>query len=496
MQHPIVYALQAVFQPVNSLLMVAGAAIGIIFGAVPGLTATLAIALLIPFTMNLDAIPALLLLLAIYCGGMYGGSITAITIRTPGTPAAAATVLDGYPLAQKGQAGKAVGAALIASTFGGLVSAVIMIFLSPPLARFALAFSPAEYAAVGIFGLTAVFSVSGQSLLKGAISAVFGLLLSTVGLDPILPVPRFSFGSLALAGGIPFLPAVIGFFAMAEVFRLAGTPNRKQEVVKSIGRVWPTLDELKKILRTAVRGSLIGTWVGILPGAGGTIAAYMAYGEARRSSKHPELYGTGIVEGVAAPESANNAVSGGAMIPMLTLGIPGDAVTAVLLGALTIQGLQPGPMLFRDHVDVIYPIFAGMILANLIMFVVGFILVKPVTYIATIRKEYLVSAVAVFAVIGAFAESGSTLQVMFAVAFGILGYFMEKYGFPVAPVVLSLILGPMIENAVRQALIMSDGSWAIFVTRPISGGLLLVALAIVAAMVRRQLKDRSRGRTA
>ncbi|NPV71446.1 MAG: C4-dicarboxylate ABC transporter permease [Firmicutes bacterium] len=490
MSHPIAYALQAVFQPSNFLVMMLGAVIGIVFGAVPGLTATLAIALLIPFTIGLPAIPALLLLLAIYCGGMYGGSITAITIRTPGTPAAAATVLDGYPLAQKGQPGKAIGAALIASTFGGLVSALIMIFLSPPLARFALAFSPAEYAAVGVFGLTTVFAVSGKSLLKGAMAAAFGLLLSTIGLDPILPVPRFTFGSLALAGGVPFLPAVIGFFAMAEVLRLAGAKNRVQVVNTNIGRVWPTLDELKRILKAAVRGSLIGTWVGILPGAGGTIAAYMAYGEARRTSRNPELFGTGIIEGIAAPESANNAVSGGAMIPMLTLGIPGDAVTAVLLGALTIQGLQPGPMLFKDNLDVIYPIFAGMILANLIMFAVGFFLIKPVTLMATIRKEYLVATVAVFSIIGAFAESGSTLQVMFAIAFGVLGYFMEKYGYPVAPVVLSLILGPMIENAVRQALIMSHGSWSIFVTRPISATLLLVAVLTMAVMVRRQLVDR------
>ncbi|MGB9866874.1 MAG: tripartite tricarboxylate transporter permease [Bacillota bacterium] len=491
MPDQLIMALEAVFRPSNFLIMVLGSVIGIVFGAVPGLTATLAIALLIPFTMNLDPVPALLLLIAIYCGGMYGGSITAITIRAPGTPAAAATVLDGYPMAKQGKAGKAIGTALLASTLGGLVSAAIMVFLSPPLARFALAFSPVEYAAVGVFGLTAVFAVSGKSLLKGAVSAVFGLLLSTIGMDPILPVPRFTFGSLELSGGIPFLPAVIGFFAIAEVFRLVETPPAQREIVRNIGSVLPNWDEIKRIVRIGLKSSLIGTWVGILPGAGGTIAAFMAYGEARRSSKNPELFGTGILEGVAAPEAANNGVTGGAMIPMLTLGIPGDAVTAVLLGALTVQGLQPGPMLFKEHPEVVYPIFAGMILANIIMLAIGFLLIKPITLIASIRKEYLVSIVAVFSVIGAFAESGSTLQVMFAIAFGVLGYVMEKYGFPVVPIVLALILGPMIENAVRQSLILSQGSWTVFVTRPISAALLCLTVVTAAFMARRQRESQA-----
>jgi putative tricarboxylic transport membrane protein len=355
------------------------------------------------------------------------------------------------------------------------------------LAKAALAFSPVEYFSVGIFGLTAVFAISGKNLIKGALVTLFGLLLSSIGLDPILPIPRFTFGEIELSGGIPFLPAVIGLFALAEVFRLIGAKEKKIIIHTDVGKVIPSWVDFKKMIKASIKGSLIGTWIGILPGAGGTIASYVSYGEARRSSKHPEQFGTGIIEGIAAAESANNGVTGGAMIPMLTLGIPGDAVTAVLLGALTIQGLQPGPMLFQEHVEIVYPVFAGMLLSNFVMLALGLIMVKPVSYIARIKKQHLVPIIAIFSVIGAFAESGSILMVAFAIAFGILGYLMEKYEFPVAPLILSLILGPMIENSLRQALIMSQGSWSIFVTRPISAGLLLVAVFTIVAMTRRQL---------
>jgi len=463
----VLQAMTVVFQPMNFILMAVGMIIGIIFGAIPGLTATLAIALLTPFTFNLDAIPALLLLLSIYNGGMYGSSITAITIRTPGAPASAVTVLDGNELAKKGEAGKAIGVSCIAGAIGGLFSAIVMIFLSPPLAQLAVAFSPADYFAVGIFGLTAVFAVSGKSLVKGSIATIFGLLISTIGMDPILPYPRMIFGIGELASGVPFLPAVIGLFAIAEVFRMAASTDTVKDLDMKIGRVLPTMKEFVGTLKETFRGSVIGTLIGILPGAGGTIAAFVAYGESKRASKHPEKYGTGILEGVASPESANNAVTGGAMIPMLTLGIPGDAVTAVLLGALIIQGLEPGPSLFKDHLDVVYPVFAGMILSNIVMTIMGLLVIKPVSVLAMVKKEYLMSIVMIFSIIGAYADGGSLFSVLIAILFGILGYFMEKYNFPVAPVVLALILGPMIENSMRQALIMSQGSWTVFFNGPI-----------------------------
>lgn len=482
------YAISVVMQPANFLLVAMGVFIGIVFGAVPGLTATLAIALLSPLTFNMEPIPAMVLLLGIFAGGMYGGSITAITIRAPGAPANAATMQDGYALTQKGLGGKAIGISCIAGATGGLISCVIMIFFSPILARFALMFTPVEYLAVAIFGLTAVFAVSGKSLTKGAFAAILGLLFATVGYDPIFPFPRFNFGFLPLTRGLPFLPAVIGLFAFAEVFRLILSKD-EEACIAPVGKVLPTLADIKGTFKMMVRGGLWGTMIGILPGAGGTIAAYVAYGDAKRSSKHPELLGKGSLEGIAAPEAGNNAVTGGAMIPMLTLGIPGDSVTAVLLGALVIQGIQPGPMLFRDNIDIVYPIFASMILSNLVLIVIGLLVVKPITFIATVKKPLLASFLLIFGVVGTFAASGSLFDVGVALVFGVLGFFMERYGFPVAPTVLAMILGPLIENSYRQSLIISKGSYWIFLTRPISAVFLLIALGTAVVMIYRNWKE-------
>lgn len=484
----VLQAIITVLQPLNFLLVALGVLIGIIFGAVPGLTATLAIALLSPLTFNMDPIPAMVLLLGIFAGGMYGGSITAITIRAPGAPANAATMEDGYALTQKGLGGKAIGISCVAGAVGGTISCIIMIFFSPILAKFALMFTPVEYFSVAIFGLTAVFAVSGKSLTKGAFAAVLGLLFATVGYDPILPFPRFYFGFLQLTRGLPFLPAVIGLFAFAEVFRLIISKDDEEKKANTVGKVLPSFKEIKDTFRFMVRGGLLGSLIGILPGAGGTIAAYVAYGDAKRSSKHPELLGKGSLEGIAAPEAGNNAVTGGAMIPMLTLGIPGDSVTAVLLGALVIQGIQPGPMLFKNNLDIVYPIFASMILSNICLIIIGLLVVKPISFIATVKKPLLASFLLVFGVVGTYAASGSMFDVGVALAFGILGFFMERYGFPVAPTVLAMILGPLVENSLRQALIISQNSYAIFFTRPISAVFLLIAIGTVVIMVTRNLK--------
>jgi putative tricarboxylic transport membrane protein len=367
---------------------------------------------------------------------------------------------------------------------------MIMILFAPVLARFALLFSAPEYFAVALFGLTAVFAVSGQSLIKGMFAAILGLLFATAGYDPIYPIPRFSFGSLELTKGLPFLPAVVGMFAFAEVFRLMTeyVGDKKYELVK-IGRIIPKFSELKGLFRVMFRGGLWGTAIGILPGAGGTIAAYVAYGDAKRASKHPEQFGTGIMEGVAAPEAGNNAVTGGAVIPMLTLGIPGDSVTAILLGALTIQGIQPGPLLFTQHQDIVYPLFAGMVLSNFFLLIIGLIVVRPFAQIATIPKPLLISFLTVFGTMGAFA-GGNIFDVWVAFGFGVLGFFMERYGFPVAPVVLGMILGPLIENALRQSLLMSDNNPFIFFMRPISCGFMIVSILIVIFISHKQLKKR------
>lgn len=477
-----------VLQPWNLLLIMAGVFIGIVFGAIPGLTATLAIALLSPLTFGMQPVPAMIFLLGIFAGGMYGGSITAITLRTPGAPANAATVADGYALMQQGKGGLAVGISCIACVSGGLISCVVMVLFSPVLARFALSFSAPEYFAVAIFGLTAVFAVSGESLLKGIFATLLGLLFATAGYDPILPIPRFHFGYLELSKGLPFLPAVIGLFAFAEVFRLMSAKDEGPAKVVKIGKILPGLSDLKATYKAMIRGGIWGTLIGILPGAGGTIAAYVAYGDAKRASKHPDQFGHGSLEGIAAPESGNNAVTGGAVIPMLTLGIPGDSVTAILLGALTIQGIQPGPMLFTQHLDIVYPLFAGMIVSNVFLLIIGLAVVKPISMLATIQKPLLISLLLVFGVIGSFAASGGLLDVCVAIAFGVLGFFLERNGFPVAPIVLAMILGPLIENSLRQSLLLSDGDYSVFISRPISGTFLALTVLVLVYIGRQHYK--------
>lgn len=485
----VLQAITTVFQPLNFILVLAGVLIGTLFGAIPGLTATLAIALLSPLTFSMDAISSMLLLLGIYAGGMYGGSITAITLRAPGAPANAAVVDDGYALTMQGKGGLAIGISNVGGVVGGLMSCIAMMFLAPLLAKFALLFGPAEFFAVMVFGLSAVFAVSGKSFLKGMFSALLGLLLATMGYDPILPFARYNFGQAQLTRGLSFLPAVIGMFAFAEVIRLV-TEYKGEEKLEQIkvDRVWPTWQEIKESMRFMIRGGILGILIGILPGAGGTIASYVSYGDVQRNTKHPELIGKGSLEAIAGPESANNAVSGGAMIPMLTLGIPGDSVTAVLLGAMMIQGIQPGPLLFKQHLDVVYPIFAGMILSNIALLFIGMIVVRPISRIAMIKKPLLIAFLMIFGVIGAFASSNSLFDVLVAIVFGFLGYFMDRYGFPIAPVVLGMILGPMLENSLRQALITSEGSLMIFITHPISAVFLAIAAITSISMIIREIR--------
>jgi len=314
------------------------------------------------------------------------------------------------------------------------------------------------------------------------------LILSTVGMDEILPIPRFTMGIRDLQAGLPFIPAVIGLFAFSEAFRVIEKGEVQTEITSKIGKILPTLKEFRSTIKETIRGSIIGTWIGILPGAGGTIAAFLAYGETKRASKHPETLGRGDLNGVASPEAANNAVTGGAMIPMMTLGIPGDTVTAVLMSALVIQGLQPGPFLFRDHMDVIYPIFSTMILSNFVMLAMGFALLPLTSHLAYVKKDVLVPIIAIFGILGAFTMSGSLFYVGVAVFFGILGYILERYDFPVAPVCLSLIMGPIAENSLRQSMIMSRGDPTIFFTRPISLILIIVTVVSMTLLVTRRKK--------
>ncbi|MFB9733198.1 tripartite tricarboxylate transporter permease [Ornithinimicrobium kibberense] len=456
-----------------------GVLAGLLVGVIPGLTATVAIALLVPLTFELDPLHSLLMLTGIFSGSMYSNSITSITLRTPGNPAGAVTVLDGYPLALRGQAGRAVGMAAWASVVGGLLGVLALSFLAPPLASVALQFSPVEYFAVGILGLTTVIAVSGRSVPRAVVATTFGLLVGTVGMDPLVTQPRFTFEQRELTTGIPFLPAVIGLFALAEVFRLAGEHRLGTRAVAAIGRVLPSRKDIRRTGRPVLLGSIIGIIVGILPGGGGAMASFIAYGESRRYSKHPEEFGKGSIEGLTAADAANNGVTGGAMVPLLTLGIPGDAVTAVMLGALMVQGIQPGPRLFTGGGDLVYPLFVGMFLANILMFAIGLLLAKPLASIAMVPYSILLPGIAMFSFVGSFAATGRVYDLWVALAFGFIGYLMNKYDYPIAAVALGLILGPIIESNLRRGLVMSGDDWSIFVTRPISLGVLVAAALLL-----------------
>lgn len=468
-----------VLQPQVFAILVAGTIGGIIIGALPGLTATMGVALLTPLTFSMPPATGLVMLCGIYCGAIYGGSISAILIRTPGTPAAAATVLDGNALAQKGLAGKALGISAIASCFGGLVSASALTFIAPELARVALSFSSPEYFAMAMFGLSIVSAISGDQVVKGLISACIGLFTGMVGMDMLNGFPRFTFGQTDMLNGISFIPVLIGLFAVAEAFRTTESMVRNAKVEFSLSNVLPSLTEIKQCLVTMIKGSIIGTLVGIIPATGGDIAAFISYGEAKRSSKNGDKFGTGELEGVAAPESANNGATGGAMIPLLTLGIPGDAVTAIFLGALMLQGLRPGPLLFKENADLVYSIFAGMFLANIIFLICGLFAIKYIARVINIPKPILTPIIFVLCVVGSYSINNSMFDLLIMMIFGVLGYLMQKFKFPVSPIVLALILGPMAESEFRRSLLLSQGSYSIFYTRPIC----LVILTITVASV-------------
>jgi putative tricarboxylic transport membrane protein len=482
----------AVFTPSIILMICVGTTAGIVIGALPGLTATMGVALLVPLTFGRPALESISMLIGIYCGAMYGGSISAILIRTPGTPAGAATVLDGYPMAKRGEAGRAMSMALFASFFGGVVGALIMTFASPYISSIALEFGPVEYFGLAIFGLSVIVSISGRSLIKGAISAFLGLLIASIGFDPISGFPRFTMGMMEMMEGPPFIPTLIGLFAVSEVFNEVQKTGKIQQAKANLDRYLPTWTDIKASFKTLVRSSLIGTGIGAIPGAGGDIAAFVAYGEAKRASKHPEKFGTGEINGVAASESANNACSGGAMIPLLSLGVPGDAVTAVLLGAFVIQGLQPGPMLYKEHMDVVYQIFASMMLAQFAMQFIGMAGIRLFAKVILVDRAILTPAIFVLSMVGAFAMRSNLFDVYTTLAFGIIGYLLARYDYPLSPILLALILGPMAESNLRRALVISSGDPAILFSRPIAIGLMLLAVTSLVMSIRGHRKVEAR----
>ncbi len=466
-------------QPSNFMLMLLGVIGGVIVGALPGVTSSMGIILLLPFTYYLDPKVALLMLIGMYCASMFGGSISAILLRTPGTPSAAATALDGYPLAQQGKAGKALSAALIGSFVGGIASGVCMVFLAPFLARMALKFGPAEYFSLAVFGLTIIASVSGKSLLKGAISGLLGLLLAMIGIDNIRGTERLTLGIPKLENGFEFLPVLIGVFAVAEVIDKLERRQQAQQITKSVAGFWLNRKEFRSILIPILFGIVIGTVIGVIPGTGGTIATFLAYNELRRWSKNKEKFGQGALEGVAVCETANNAVTGGAMVPMLSLSIPGDAVTAVMLGALILIGVRPGPLLFSQNPDMIYTIFAGWFIVQFLMLMVGFASIVVAPNILKIPDRILMPIVLVLCIVGSFSLRNNLYDVAVALIFGVIGYLLRKGGFPMPPLVLGMILGPEAEQNLNRALLVSKNDWTIVFKRPISLTLLILALLSV-----------------
>jgi len=463
------YGLGYVFQPLHFIFLFVGVMGGIIVGALPGLTGSVGIILMVPFLFYLEPATSLIMLSGMFCGAIYGGSISAILISTPGTPSAAATVLDGYPLAQKGEAGKALGVATISSATGGIISTLCMIFISPKLAKIALEFGPEEYFSLMVFGLTVIASVSGKSLVKGLCSGFFGLLIASIGIDELTGYARFSFNIPNLMTGFPMLPVLIGLFAISQIFIELGNVgkelNRYHQKIKG---VFPKWKEFKKLIPVIIPSSFLGTFIGIIPGTGGTIASFMAYNEAKRLSKDPESFGKGNLAGIAAPEAANNGTTGGAMVPLLTLGIPGDVITAVMLGALMLIGVRPGPLLFKQNPHIIHALFVGFMIAQFLILGLGLASLKVFPRILKVPISILFPIIFALCFLGAFSLNNSIYDMLVALIFGVIGYFLRKYGFPVAPMILGVILGPLAERELGKALIMSHGNWATLVKSPIA----------------------------
>jgi len=457
------------------LFIILGVISGMAIGVLPGLTATMGVALLLPITFGMEPLPGILLLIGVYFGAVYGGTITAILINTPGTPASAATALDGYPMTQKGEAQKALTIATLSTSIGGIISVIILILLAPQLANFALQFSAPETFALALFGISIISSLTGKSFAKGIVAGLVGLLIATIGLDPIGGTQRFTFGSMNLNNGVDLIPVMIGLFAAAEAFRSVENLFSKDKVDVVIKQTKLKWSEFKSLITTILRSAGIGTFVGMIPGAGADITAFIAYNEAKRFSKDKSNFGKGEMKGIAAPEAANSSLTGGAMIPMLTLGIPGDAVTAVLLGALVVQGLQPGPMLFEQDGVLVYGLFIGMLIANILILILGIYGSRIFTKVLLIPKAILAPIIIMLCAVGSYSLGNNYFDVIVMLLFGIIGYFMIKNGFPASPLILGLILGPIMESNFRRSLVTSQGDFSIFITRPITAVLLILA---------------------
>lgn len=479
------------FSPGILLVIVIGTALGIIFGTIPGLSATMAIALSLPLTYAMDPTAAMALLMGLYLGGISGGLVAAILLNIPGTSSSIATTFDGHPMAQNGQAGKALSVAILSSFLSGLLAIIALMLLAPVVTDFAIKLGPHEYFSLAVFAVAMIAILSSGAMVKGLAAGAVGIGLAMVGTAPVDGTQRFTFGIETLNSGFDLLPVLIGLFAVAEILKEAerGVAVRaeKKYSVKGFGI---TLGEFFAQKWNFLRSWAIGLGVGILPGMGGGTSNLLSYAAAKSTSKSPEKFGKGTVDGVVASESSNNASIGGALIPLLTLGIPGDTVTAMLLGGLLVQGLTPGPLLMTNNEDIVYGIYAALLVANVVMLILMFFGRRVFLYILAIPKYVLLPVVMVLCIIGAYGANNRMFDVVTVLIFGVLGFMLVKGGFPLPPLLLGFILSPIIEENYSQAMMLSSGNWADFMTRPISGVFLLVAITVfVVALVRNNIKS-------
>jgi len=492
MTHIIFNALMDVLKLHNIFATIMGVVFGLFIGSTPGLTISLGMVLLLPLTYAMPPVTSICLLLGLYASGMTGGSISAILLNIPGTPSASATAIDGHALAKKGRAGEAIGIAVISSFLGGVFSLVCLVLISPTIAKVALKFGAPELFALVLLGITLICSFGQKSMIKGLISGVIGLIFMTIGLDPMMGTPRFTFGLVDLQAGIPFLPAMIGLFAIPQL--IAGIAGGEKVIPKydsKISGVLPKIKDIIKLFKTIGLGSLIGTGIGAIPGAGGPIAVFLSYDYAKKINKDKGNFGQGDQRGIAAPESANNAVAGGALIPMLTLGIPGDPITAILLGALMIHGLIPGPLLFQQNPQFVYSIFWAFLMANIFNLIVSFSTIKVWVRILKVPKRILLPIIATLCVIGTYALRNTFFDTWIMLFFGILSYFMKKYNIPVVPMLLAIILGPNLEEHLRMSLIISQGDPSIFIKHPISLIFILISIySFVNPIIKQSIKSK------
>jgi putative tricarboxylic transport membrane protein len=467
-----------VFQPVNMMFLIVGTVLGLLVAVLPGLTLVMGVVLALPFTYSMDVIPAIVLLTSMYVSGTYAGAWTSILFRVPGEPIDVPLLWDGYPMARNGQAAQALGWTLISAGFGGLLAATVMVLLAQPIAKIALTFSTPEYFAILFFGLATVVSLGGSSLANALISLFIGLLIATVGVDDTYGTHRFTFNVPLLSDGIDYLVVMVGAYGLGEVF-LRMEQGFKSAPLESVDKITTRLPSMKEIMATKgtfVRGGLTGIFVGLVPGAGATVASFLSYGIESQYGKRKKLLGTGIPEGIIAPQTAATSSVGGAIIPLVTMGIPGSGATAIILGAFLLHGLQPGPQVFQTSSHIVYAMFASVFVGIVVMCVIGYFATKTMVRVLELPEVIVSAYVVMCCILGAFAARNNITDVWLLVVFGVLGYLFERFKFPITPLVLGVILGPLAESAFMTTMISYSNDWTIFFTRPISGPLMAVAI--------------------